>query len=75
MSRTILHINFSLNCAERSTKEISSEVAEVGDAFAVAEAVILDTLRQYGPDAKRLNEARKESNRQMNRLREQVGKK
>lgn len=75
MNRTILHINFSLNCAERSTKEISSEVAEVGMRSRWRNAVILDTLRQYGPDAKRLNEARKESNRQMNRLREQVGKK
>ncbi len=53
-------------------KEIASEVAEVGDAYVAAEAVILDTLHQFGPDAKKLKEARKESKRQMQVLREQV---
>ncbi len=53
-------------------KEIAAEVAEVGEAYVAAEMVILDTLRQYGTDAKRLKEARKESKRQMAVLREQV---
>ncbi len=53
-------------------KELASEVAEIGDAFVAAEAVILDTLRQFGSDAKRLHEARKESKRQMQVLREQI---
>ncbi len=56
-------------------KEIASEVVEVGDAYVAAEAVILDTLRQFGPDAKRLHEARIESRRQMDVLRKQVARK
>lgn len=56
-------------------REIASEVAEVGDAYVAAEMVILDTLRQFGPDAKKLHEARKESKRQMNVLRKQVAAK
>lgn len=55
-------------------KEIASEVAEVGDGFVAAEAVILDTLRQFGPDPKKLHEARKESKRQMEVIRERVTK-
>jgi regulator of RNase E activity RraA len=55
-------------------KEIAGEVAEVGDAYVAAEAVILDTLRQFGPDAKKLHEAREESKRQMQVLRERVAK-
>lgn len=55
-------------------KEIASEVAEIGDAFVAAEAVILDTLRQFGPDLNKLKEARKESKRQMDRLRKRVAK-
>lgn len=54
-------------------KEIASEVAGVGEAYVAAEAVILDTLRQFGPDPRRLHEARKESKRQMEALRRQVG--
>jgi hypothetical protein len=34
--------------------------------------VILDMLRQFGPDAKRLHDARKESKRQMDGLKKQV---
>ncbi len=56
-------------------KEIANEVAEVGDAFVAAEAVILDTLRQFGPDLPKLKEARKESKRQMDVLRERVARK
>ena len=53
-------------------KEIASEVAEVGDAFVAAEAVILDTLREFGADGKKLHEARKESTRQTDGLRTRV---
>jgi hypothetical protein len=49
-------------------------VAEVGEAYVAAEMVILDTLRQFGPDLKKLKEARKESKRQMDGLRKQVAR-
>jgi 4-hydroxy-4-methyl-2-oxoglutarate aldolase len=55
-------------------KEIVSEVAEVGDAYVDAEMVILSTLHEFGLDAKKLHEARKESKRQMDVLRKQVAK-
>jgi regulator of RNase E activity RraA len=55
-------------------KEIAAEVAEVGDAYVAAEAVILDTLHQFRADTKRLKEARKESKRQMDVLRRQVAR-
>ena len=55
-------------------KEIASEVAEVGDAYVAAEMVILDTLKEFGPDTKKLHEARMESKRQMQVLREQVAR-
>lgn len=53
-------------------KAIASEVADIADAFIAAEMVIINTLKEFGPDAKRLKEARKESKRQMAVLREQV---
>jgi regulator of RNase E activity RraA len=53
-------------------KEIAAEVAEVGDAYVAAEAVILDALHQFGPDARKLHEARLESKRQMDGLRKQM---
>ncbi len=56
-------------------KEIAAEVAEVGDAYVAAEMVILDTLHQFGPDAKKLHEARLESKRQMDELRKRVSRK
>lgn len=56
-------------------KEIASEVADVGDAYVAAEMVILNTLKEFGPDLKRLQEARKESKRQMQVIREQVSRK
>lgn len=55
-------------------KEIAAQVADVGDAFVAAEAVILDTLRQFGPDAKMLQEARLESKRLRDVLRKQVAR-
>jgi 4-hydroxy-4-methyl-2-oxoglutarate aldolase len=68
-------IHADLNGVTTIPKEIAAEVAEVGDAYVAAEAVILDTLRQFGPDLKKLKEARKESKRQMDVLRKQVGRK
>ena len=56
-------------------REIASEVAEVGDAYVTAEMVILNALRQSGPDLKKLHEARLESKRLMDRLRQQVAQK
>jgi 4-hydroxy-4-methyl-2-oxoglutarate aldolase len=53
-------------------KEIASEVSEVGDAYVAAEMVIIHALKEFGPDLKKLSEARKESKRQMQVLREQV---
>lgn len=55
-------------------QEIASEVAEVGDAFVAAEALILNTLHQFGSDPKKLHEARLESKRQMQVLRDRVAK-
>ena len=66
----LLHMD--VNGVTTIPKEIASEVAEVGDAYVAAEMVILDTLKEFGPDLKKLHEARKESKRQMQVLREQV---
>lgn len=65
-------IHMDVNGVTTIPKEIAAEVAEVGDAYVSAEMVILDALRQYGPDAKRLKQARRESKRQMQVLRERV---
>jgi 4-hydroxy-4-methyl-2-oxoglutarate aldolase len=56
-------------------KEIAAEVAEVGDAYVAAEMVIINTLKEFGRDLKKLKEARKESKRQMDVLRKQVTRK
>ena len=55
-------------------KAIASEVAEVGDAYVAAEMVIINTLKECGADHQRLKEARKESKRQMEVLRERMRK-
>ena len=67
-------IHADVNGVTTIPKEIASEVAEVGDAYVAAEMVILNTLHEFGPDAKKLHEARKESKRQMVALRQQVQK-
>jgi len=67
-------IHADVNGVTTIPKEIASEVAEVGDAYVAAEMVILDTLRQFGPNAKKLMEARLESKRQMKVIREWVSK-
>ncbi len=56
-------------------KEIACEVAEVGDAYVAAEMVILNALREFGPDLKKLQDARREAKRQMEALSKQVAKK
>ena len=56
-------------------KEIASEVAEVGDAYVAAEMVIINTLKEFGPDIKKYHEARLESKHQMQVLRSQVTRK
>lgn len=66
----LLHMD--VNGVTTIPKDIAAEVAEVGDAYVAAEAVILDTLHQSGPDAKKLHEARMESKRLMDAIRGQV---
>jgi 4-hydroxy-4-methyl-2-oxoglutarate aldolase len=56
-------------------KEIASEVADVGDAYVAAEMVIINALKEFGPYFKKLHEARVESKRQMQVLRERVASK
>jgi hypothetical protein len=46
----------------------------VGDAYVAAEMVIINTLKEFGPDVKKLKEARKESRRQIDMLRKQIAK-
>lgn len=69
----LLHAD--LNGVTTIPKEIAAQVAEVGDAYVAAEAVILDALRQFGADGQKLKEARLESKRLMGGLREQVARK
>lgn len=68
-------IHADVNGVTTIPKEIASEVAEVGDAYVAAEIVIINALKEFGPDLKKLHEARKESKRQMQVLREQVARK
>ena len=65
-------IHADVNGVTTIPKEIASEVAEVGDAYVAAEMVIINALKEFGPDMKKLHEARKESKRQMQVLRERV---
>ena len=65
-------IHADVNGVTTIPKEIASEVAEVGDAYVAAEMVIINTLKEFGPDLTKLKEARKESKRQMDILRKQV---
>jgi regulator of RNase E activity RraA len=55
-------------------KEIAAEVAEIADEFVASETLILDALRTYGPDAKKFHEARMDSKRMVQALRERVKK-
>jgi len=56
-------------------REIASEVADVGDEFVAAEAVILDAMRQPHPSVKVLRSARAESQNQIAQLRQRVSRK
>jgi 4-hydroxy-4-methyl-2-oxoglutarate aldolase len=68
----LLHAD--LNGVTTIPKEIAAEVAEVGDAYVAAEAVILDAMRESGANAIILHEARLENKRQLNLLRAQVAR-
>lgn len=68
-------IHADVNGVTTIPKEIAGEVAEVGDAYVAAEMVIINTLREFGPDLKKLHQARLESKRQMDVLRRQVARK
>lgn len=68
-------IHADVNGVTTIPKEIASEVAEIGGAYVAAEMVILNALREFGPDLKKLQEARKESKRQMAVIRKQVARK
>jgi len=68
-------IHADVNGVTTIPKEIASEVAEVGDAYVAAEMVIINTLKEFGPDLKKYHEARKESKRQMDVLRKKVARK
>ena len=54
--------------------EIASEVADVGDEFVAAEAVILNGLREPNPTVKRLAELRAESQNLIEKLRARVSR-
>jgi regulator of RNase E activity RraA len=66
----LLHMD--VNGVTTIPHEIVCEVAEVGDAYVAAEMVILNALREFGPDLKKLKEARIESKRQMKALQARV---
>jgi len=67
-------IHADVNGITNIPKVIASEIAGVGEAYVGAEMVILDTLHQFGPDPKKLHEARLESKRQMEVLKKQVAR-
>ena len=55
-------------------KEIAAEVAEVGDEYVAAEAVILNVVKGAHPGFKEFAEARAESKRQIDALRARVSR-
>jgi regulator of RNase E activity RraA len=52
--------------------EIADELADIGDEFIAAEAVILNGLREPNPTPKRLAELRAESGERIGKLRARV---
>ena len=56
-------------------REIAAEVADAGDEFVAAEAVVLDTLHREGANYQRFLEARSESKNLMEKLRQKVSRK
>jgi 4-hydroxy-4-methyl-2-oxoglutarate aldolase len=68
----LLHAD--LNGVTTIPKEIASEVAEVAEAYVEAEMVIINALKEFGPDVKKLHEARMESKQLMYGLRRLVAK-
>ena len=55
--------------------EIAAEVADAGDEYMAAEAVVLDTLHSEGANYQRFLEARAESKERIEKLRQQVSRK
>jgi 4-hydroxy-4-methyl-2-oxoglutarate aldolase len=63
-----------LNGVTTIPREIAAELADVGDEFVAAEAIILDALRDGVPSVKRLKQARAEAAACIAKLREQVSR-
>ncbi len=63
-----------LNGVTTIPAEIAAEVADIGDEFVAAEAIILDTLRQGDTSVSKLREAQAESHAQIAKLRRQVSR-
>jgi len=55
--------------------EIAAEVADIGDEFVAAEAIVLDALRSGRPSPEILRKARTERNARFAKLRDQVSRK
>lgn len=55
-------------------KDIAAELADIGDEFVAAEAIILSTLRAGSPSVRRLQEARAESQARISDLRARVAR-
>jgi 4-hydroxy-4-methyl-2-oxoglutarate aldolase len=55
-------------------REIADEVAEIGDEFMAAEAIVLDALRGMKGDLQRLRELRRESKGMIEKLRARVSR-
>ncbi len=54
--------------------EIAAEMADIGDAFVAAEAVVLDAVRDDAPSVARLREAFRESGARMAKIRAQIAR-
>ena len=68
----LLHMD--VNGVASIPKEIASELPEACAEFVAAELVVLDCLRQNGPDLAKLRAAKKESKRMMEDLRKRVAR-
>lgn len=55
-------------------REIAAELADAGEEFVAAEAIILDALRDGAPSLRRLKEARAQATARIARLRERVSR-
>ena len=64
-----------LNGVTTIPHDIAAELADIGDEFVAAEAIVLNALRSGAPSVARLREAQAESRARMARLRTQVSRK